>query len=116
MLGVCSLDYYKISISKIASLLDNPHFYIFSDDIEWVRSNLFMEYPFTYVSNGVYKDYEELVLMSSCKHNIIANSTFSWWAAWLNKNQNKIVVAPSKWFNDKTYSENNLVPKKWIRI
>jgi hypothetical protein len=65
-----------------------------------------------YISNPEIKDYEELILMSSCSHNIIANSTFSWWGAYLNKNPNKIIISPTKW----TKFQNDIVPKDWIQI
>lgn len=114
--GTCDLNYYNQSIVHIAKKIKNPHFYIFSDDIEWVKKNLKIEHPHTFVSNESIKDYEELMLMAKCKHNIIANSTFSWWGAWLNHNKEKIVVAPKVWFKDTSFIPTDLVPKSWVRI
>jgi hypothetical protein len=114
--GVCSVEYYDRAIEKIVKGFSNPHFFIFSDDIDWVKNNLKFNYPVTYVSDGNYKDYEELIIMSYCKHNIIANSSFSWWGAWLNKNKEKRVVAPVNWFVDKSYNAKDLILENWIKL
>lgn len=115
--GVCSLDYYRQAISLMVQRLKSPEFFIFADDLVWVKKNLKIEYPKFFVDlNLKDKDYEDLRLMSYCKHNIIANSSFSWWGAWLNKNKNKIVVAPKKWFVDKSINTVDLIPPSWIRI
>lgn len=113
----CSLDYYKAAVEHIAGAAPNPHFFAFTDDKAWVRENFKLDYPLTFVEhNGPDKNYEDLRLMSSCKHNIIANSTFSWWAAWLNKNPGKIIFAPKKWFTDKAHSDpKDIVPASWLR-
>ena len=66
--------------------------------------------------NNASRNYEDLRLMSMCKHNIIANSSFSWWGAWLNPNLHKIVIAPHKWFNDEIRSTKDVIPKQWIRM
>ena len=114
--GTCSLEYYRQCIAKITETVMRPHFFIFSDDPPWVRQNLRLEYPTTYVShNDATKDYEDLRLMSLCKHHIIANSSFSWWGAWLNPKPDKIVLAPSKWFNE-PYNTQDLLPETWLRI
>lgn len=114
--GLCSLSYYYSSSEQINKKINNPYFFIFSDDIDWVGKNLKLNFPTTFVS-GKYtkKDYEDLTLMKNCKHHITANSTFSWWAAWLPQNSNKIVCAPKKWFNIKR-DLNDFIPKSWIRI
>lgn len=114
--GTCSPEYYRSAIRYIADKIGNPSFFVFSDDIEWVKKNITIDFPVTYVSNGILKDYEELILMSKCKHNIIANSSFSWWGAWLNQNPNKIVVAPKKWFNDPSAAKNDIVPDSWVMM
>lgn len=114
--GICSLDYYGKAIKRIADNIQNPHFFIFSDDIEWVKQNLKIDFPVEYVSNGTLKDYEELMLMSYCKHNIIANSSFSWWGAWLNNNPEKIVIAPRRWFADVLVDTSDVVPETWIKM
>lgn len=114
--GICSLDYYEKAIKYIADSVKNPYFFVFSDDIEWVKQNLKINHPVEYVSDRVLKDYEELILMSYCKHNIIANSSFSWWGAWLNSNPEKIVIAPKQWFADASVDTSDVVPESWIRI
>jgi len=113
----CSLDYYVYAVEHIAAVTVNPHFFVFTDDKEWARENFKLPYPVTLVDhNGPDKNYEDLRLMSLCKHNIIANSTFSWWGAWLNKNPGKIVFAPKKWFTDKAYSDpKDIIPEAWLR-
>jgi hypothetical protein len=114
--NVCGLEYYRRAINIIKAQVNNPTFFVFSDDIDWVRENLPIDYPSYHVSNLEGEDYEELILMSKCKHNIIANSTFSWWGAWLNQNPNKIVIAPKQWFTNKTSNEINILPKDWLQI
>jgi len=108
----CSLDYYNQAINLIKEKIVNPKFYIFSDDMEWVKNNLNIPEA-TYLS---YSDHEDLYLMSQCRHAIIANSSFSWWGAWLINNPGKIVVTPSKWFRNKTINTKDLIPDSWIRI
>jgi len=107
--------YYLNAIKTINEQANNPHLFIFSDDIEWVKNNLKLPSPATYVSQSAIRDDEELLLMSLCKHNIIANSSFSWWGAWLNKNPNKVVIAPEKWFNYETNVATDLIPQAWIK-
>ncbi|MCX6712113.1 MAG: alpha-1,2-fucosyltransferase [Candidatus Vogelbacteria bacterium] len=115
---ICTIEYYQKAIEEISKLTEDPHFFIFSDDTMWVKENINLPNKIDYVSSPNLKDYEELVLMSICHHNIIANSSFSWWSAWLNLNPNKIVIAPAKWahgkFNKKKLS--NIAPQTWIRI
>lgn len=118
--GLCSIEYYQKAVEKIAESVPNPTFFIFSDDIDWAKANLSLPYPTHFASDGnnKIKDYEELVLMSLCKHQIIANSTFSWWGAWLNRNPDKIVIAPEKWFNKVKSSmrTDHVIPETWIRL
>ena len=114
--GVCSKEYYEKAMDLIRSKIDAPIFYFFSDDIEWVKKE-FGECPdFKYVSRQDLKEYEELILMSVCVHNIIANSSFSWWGAYLNQNPDKIVVAPKKWVNIEFDPHPHITPESWIRI
>lgn len=113
----CSLDYYKRGVEHISKNVKNPVLFIFSDDIEWVKENLNLPYESVYVShNPGAKSYEDMRLMSLCKHNVIANSSFSWWGAWLNNNENKIVIAPQKWFNDENIVQADVIPQSWIRL
>ena len=82
--GVCSLEYYQSAVAKVTEKVNDPHFFVFSDDMPWARDNLKLPHRATFVAhNGADKDYEDLRLMSICQHHIIANSTFSWWGAWL---------------------------------
>ena len=84
---------------------------IFSDDLEWVKENIHIKGKCIFVNEEKkLEDYEELLIMSRCRTNIIANSTFSWWAAWLNQNKDKVVIAPRKWLK----GQNNIVPKEWF--
>jgi hypothetical protein len=115
--GVCTLEYYQRAVALIADAIAKPHFFVFSDDPDWVRRNLKLKYPSTCVSgNGPEKSYEDLRLMSLCKHHIIANSSFGWWGAWLNNKAGKIVVAPNKWFRDSKIDTSDLIPGGWYRI
>ena len=113
--GTCSLKYYYNSIEIVVKKVKNPSFFIFSDDHQWTKANLKLEYPTIYVDiNGPEKGYEDLRFMSNCKHFIIANSSFSWWGAWLSSNPNKIICAPKRWF--KSADEGDIVPESWIRV
>ena len=115
--GVMTREYYQQAINTISSLINNPSFFIFSDNIDWVKDNLQFSSSATFVSGKISKNhYQDFYLMSQCKHNIIANSSFSWWAAWLNNNQNKIVIAPKKWFNNAPLNYKDLIPESWIKI
>ncbi len=115
--GVCSLNYYYSAIKKITDVVKNPHFFIFSDDPQWAKKNLKISYPVTYVTHNLgKKDFEDLRLMSLCKHHIVANSSFSWWGAWLCKNPNKIIYAPIKWFRNAKNNTKDLIPETWDRI
>lgn len=115
--GICSSKYYKNAISYIKKNVRNPYFYIFSDDEELVRNNFIREKNLKIVDiNKNNQSYIDMLLMSNCKHNIIANSSFSWWAAWLNNNPSKIVIAPKKWFKSGSFSTTDLIPEGWIKI
>lgn len=115
--GVCTLDYYYNAVKLIESLVKKPVFYIFSDDIQWTMQNIMLEHPTFYIDWNLGKNsYKDIVLMSLCKHNIIANSTFSWWGAWLNEHEGKIVISPSRWFNYKLKDYKDVIPRDWKRI
>jgi len=115
--GVCSLDYYHKAIQHIADAIENPVLFMFSDDPDWVRSNLSAPYPMTIVDhNGHERCVEDLRLMSACRHHILANSSFSWWGAWLNQRFGKIVVAPQRWFNNHDADTRDLCPAEWVRL
>ena len=117
--GICALDYYEKAIDFISKKVVHPVFFIFSDDIEWAKSNLQIPYLCSFISgNNESNSYIDMQLMSFCKNNIIANSSFSWWGAWLNQNHNKIVIAPANWFVDKILNDQtgDLIPNSWITI
>ncbi|MCH7643659.1 MAG: alpha-1,2-fucosyltransferase [Myxococcales bacterium] len=115
--GVCSLDYYRTAIDYISERVSTPVFFLFSDEPEWVRENLEFRGSATVIDhNGPEAGYEDLRLMSQCAHHIIANSSFSWWGAWLNPNRNKIVVAPEKWFADGLRDTSDLLPANWVKL
>jgi hypothetical protein len=117
---VCNYKYYNEAVNLIKSKESLPVFFVFSDDIEWVENNFdfLKESKVYYISNNKgSKSFLDMQLMCNCKHNIIANSTFSWWAAWLNTNDNKIVIGPFHWFkNNKKLQENNIIPDNWVKI
>ncbi|MFH0972649.1 MAG: alpha-1,2-fucosyltransferase, partial [Patescibacteria group bacterium] len=112
--GICFLDYYKKAINLIAEKFPNPTIFIFSDDLKWCKENIKIKYPIVFVKGN--KNYEDLIMMSKCSHNIIANSSFSWWGAWLNNNPNKIVIAPQKWLNNPNINYSDIIPSTWIKI
>lgn len=116
--GLCTNKYYSDAIQYINERVDNPHFYIFSDDLEWSKKNLQLHnYETTYVENNYGKSsYIDMQLMSMCKHNIIANSSFSWWGAYLNNMLDKIVISPKRWFSRPTHDSTDLIPDEWIRL
>lgn len=116
--GICSLDYYKIAIEYMKRNVHPNLYCIFSDDIGWCQKNLM---SLLSMDNILYVDWNkgadsfiDMQIMSSCKHNIIANSSFSWWGAWLNRNHGKVVLAPKKWMNIET--KKDPVPNSWMRI
>jgi|APSaa5957512535_1039671.scaffolds.fasta_scaffold14218_4 hypothetical protein len=115
--GVCGLDYYENTARYCDDKISNATYFIFSDDIQWCKNNL------KFIENKIFIEksknaLEDLELMKNCKHNIIANSTFSWWGAWLNPNPEKIILGPKKWFLDDVLENHakDLVPSSWIRI
>jgi hypothetical protein len=114
--GECSQEYYKKAVDQVSSQVIDPMFFVFSDDVEWVKNNLDLGESTEYVSREGMSDAEAMMLMSMCKHNIIANSTFGWWGAWLNTNPEKMVIAPKPWFNENGKQFLHLIPHSWIRI
>lgn len=108
--------YYHDAARHITQKITKPIFYIFSDNISWAQQHLDFGHPTRYVSDGTLKDYEELLLMSHCTHNIVANSSFSWWGAWLNQHPDKQVIAPKKWFKNPERSTTDLIPDSWVHI
>ena len=113
--GMCTEEYYKNAINFISKRVSNPTFFIFSDDVEWIEDNVKLDFPTIPVNfNGVGFEHEELRLMYSCKHFILANSSFSWWGAWLSNHKNKNVFAPNPWFN--SYTKQSILCPEWIQL
>ena len=111
------LDYYRVAVTEMSRKIERPHFFVFSDDPEWCRQNLDIGFPRTFVAhNPGPRAYWDIMLMSQCQHNIIANSSFSWWGAWLNRNPHKIVIAPKRWFGDPAVDTSDRVPNDWSRL
>jgi hypothetical protein len=117
----CSFEYFDKAFAILKNKLGNPTFFIFSNDMDWVRANFKFksEYNIIYVVNKgesiVIKDF---YCMMSCKHAIISNSTFGWWAAWLMQNKNKQVITPRQWYNKDSMNikTSYLIPNNWIRL
>jgi hypothetical protein len=112
--NICTIDYYKKALEIITSKISDPFFIFFSDDIKWVKE--YLSFP-----NSVFADWnsgadswQDMYLMSQCRHNVIANSSFSWWGAYLNENPDKLVIAPLKWHNK--HAAPDICPEEWIRI
>ena len=116
--GTCTVEYYKNAVSYIRNRLDAEVVcYVFSDDIQWARENLQLGAETVFVDgNGDAFAYEDMRLMSACGHHVIANSTFSWWGAWLNPSPEKIVVAPAQWFSKQSVDTSDLIPERWVRL
>jgi len=116
---ICDLSYYQKAISLIKVKLNEknltPKFFVFSDDINWAKEN-FKLFDFIFVSRPEFLDPEELILMSKAKHNIISNSSFSFWSAWLNNNPEKIVIAPALWNRKYRRAYKDLIPEDWLRV
>jgi hypothetical protein len=114
--GTCPPDYYQQAMVLVSRMVHNPHFFIFSDDPAWCRRNLDPSRAMTFVDhNSPDSADEDLRLMSLCSHAIIANSSFSWWGAWLIRNPEKVVVAPHTWFNKRDINTDDLIPPTWLR-
>lgn len=117
--GLASIEYYKKAIEYIRLKVKNPKFFIFSNDLKWCEDNLPLSKDELQLVDGNFGEnsYRDMQLMSLCKHNIIPNSSFSWWGAWLNKNPDKIVIAPERWFSEESqFSYDDIVPKSWIKL
>ena len=115
--GACSSGYYRRCLELIRKAVGTPHLFVFSDDIHWTRRALSFDCPVTFVDhNGPEKNYENLALMSRCHHHIIANSTFSWWGAWLNARPDRIVCAPDPFFATTDRDGADIIPASWTRV
>jgi hypothetical protein len=115
--GSCDLEYYTSAAQRVAQGLENPVFFIFSDEPDWCKANLKLEHTTHYIDNNTGADaYRDVQLMSFCRHHVIANSSFSWWGAWLNPRNDKKVIAPKRWFADNSKDTGDLIPSGWERI
>jgi hypothetical protein len=112
---ILPMEYYSIAISTFRERLSDPTFFVFSDDMAFSKANLPRDIRIVFVDhNDPLTGHEDLRLMSSCHHHIIANSTFSWWGAWLNARSDKMVIAPRRWFLGIDYYYPNLLPRAWM--
>jgi hypothetical protein len=115
--ATCSREYYQSAAEMIAGRVRQPYYFVFSDDPDWVRKNVTSVSPVRFIDhNGPDRACEDMRLMSCCKHHIIANSSFSWWGAWLSRSADKIVIAPTHWFKDETLSTRDLIPRQWMQL
>jgi hypothetical protein len=115
--GLMPLSYYEQAVARLMETVTDPHFFVFSDDPAWVKEHLRLQRPVTYVThNGAGTDYEDLRLMASCRHHIIANSSFSWWGAWLARSPAQIVIAPAQWLVQPGIDTTGATPAEWIRL
>ncbi len=115
--GVCERAYYEECFREMERRVPGAAFFVFSDDVAWVRDHLGLPARTTVIDhNPPEMAHEDMRLMSMCRHNIIANSSFSWWGAWLNANPGKVVLAPRRWFLDPSFDTSDLLPEGWIRV
>ena len=116
--GFYGLNYIEKAIDLLEADVKDPHFYIFSDDIQWCRDNISLDSP-TKIIDHNYKGekfVEYMTIMKNCKHFIIPNSSFAWWAAWLNNDNDKVVLIPERWFQAAHVNTNDMSPPNWIRL
>lgn len=114
--NICSNTYYLNAINFIGSRIKDPVYFVFSNDMKWCKENINVKSIYFCEENTEKNSVVDILLMSNCRSNIIANSTFSWWSAWLNQNPDKIVVAPSKWINAPHLNDYDVVPSSWFKV
>ena len=115
--GICTKEYYQTAIELIKQRVGKLFFAVFSDDVNWARENLHLpEYTLFVDWHSGKNSFRDMQLMSLCSHHIIANSSFSWWGAWLGNNPEKIVIAPKKWMNVDDPQNDYRCPESWIRL
>lgn len=115
--GVCSVDFYRRCIARISEVCDNPVFFVFSDDLAWARRYLPLPGNAVFVAgNDSTQAAVDLRLMSLCRHHVLANSSFSWWGAWLAEQPGQVVLAPQRWFRTPSQDDRDLVPARWERV
>ena len=115
--GFCSPDYYRRAIDTVAARVADPRVFVFSDDPEWAERHLVLDHPTTIVRNAAPNaELDDFRMLARCRHHIIANSSFSWWGAWLASHPTQVVVAPAPWFAVDTYDTRDLLPAGWLRL
>jgi len=115
--GLCGVDYYRRCVELVRQHVVEPYFFVFSDDLNWARENLGLGTDAEYVDhNQGAPSHEDLRLMSCARHNIIANSSYSWWAAWLNQHESKLVVAPERWMSNPSFDSRDVLPMGWFQV
>lgn len=125
--GWLGLDYYRRALEIVRFRVSHPHLFIFSDDIAWCKENIDFPFPTTYVDSGNLPEShaaDDMSLMTQCRYFVIANSTYSWWAAWLSSYPHKFVIAPRRWFRSEetnppnacATNSDNLIPEDWTRV
>lgn len=115
--STCPAEYYTQALALLLTKVENPQIFVFSDDPSWAKKNILINAPVTFIThNDPEKGFEDLRLLSNCQHFIIANSSFSWWGAWLSKNKNKQVIAPKQWFKREKLNTKDLLPENWLKI
>jgi hypothetical protein len=116
--GLCDLSYYEFAMQEMKRKIGHCKFFFFSDDHDWVIKNLIVDQSTILVNTKNLPAWYDMYLMTQCKHNIIANSSYSWWGAWLNRSSNKVVIAPKKWFanSEMNAKTNDLLPEEWIKL
>ncbi|MFA6087616.1 alpha-1,2-fucosyltransferase [Mucilaginibacter sp.] len=113
---VCGMEYYQQAIQIMNKDITDPVYFIFSDDTEWAANNVVTDSENYVINHNKTNSAADMYLMSQCKHHIIANSSFSWWGAWLNPSENKKVIAPGKWFTNSLTDTKDLIPHRWTII
>lgn len=113
--GVCGVEYYRTAIALLCGYLRQPQFYVFSDDLDWARDHLPLPQEAVFIDHNQDAPVEDLRLMAACRHNIIANSSFSWWGAFLGSHPDKRVIAPKRWYKEGR-SSGELLPQEWIQL
>ncbi|WP_460976831.1 alpha-1,2-fucosyltransferase [Spirosoma knui] len=116
--GVCDKTYYQRSVEHVRQRVSGPQFFVFSDDLDWVKQELGDLFPAaTFVNHNKGADsWQDMYLMSLCRHAIVANSSFSWWGAWLNPVTDRVVTAPRQWFANQSPSNERIAPSFWTRL
>ncbi len=116
--GTCDLQYYHKAAKLIAAkTTEDPVFFVFSDDPDWGQENLKLPFKTKFVThNSADKNYEDMRLMSRCRHHVIANSSFSWWGAWLNPDSEKTVIAPKRWYAESSRRNPDILPPEWTAL